>query len=36
MTCMIWYWCPCTCILLSLMDCNNASVIIYTWSLLPT
>ena len=26
MTCMIWYWCPCKCILLSLMNCNNSSV----------
>ena len=36
MTCMSWYWCPCTRILLSLMNCNNSSVLIYTWSLLPT
>jgi len=22
MTCMIWYWCPCKCMLLSIMKCN--------------
>ena len=36
MTCMIWYWCPCTCIVVSLVNCNNSSVIIYTWRVLPT
>ena len=28
MTCMVWYWCPCKCILVSLLNCNNSIVII--------
>jgi len=27
MSCMIWYWCPCKCILYSLMTCNNSSLL---------
>ena len=36
MTCMIWYWCPCKCILLSLMICNSYMGAWRTWRRPPT